>query len=443
MDTIASASAALRARATTAVSLVERAIDNYARYGAATNAFITFTPERALEEARACDADAARGAWRGPLHGIPISIKDLIDVAGTPTTAASRVLPDAPASRDAEVITRLRAAGAVIIGKTNLHEFAFGTTSEDSACGPVRHPLDSSRMAGGSSGGSAAAVATGIGLGSVGTDTGGSIRIPAALCGLVGLKPSYGEVPVDGVVPLSTSFDHVGPIALTIDDARTMWEVMSGQSASGAGSGTIRIGVPRGYLFEIVDTDVRAAFEAAISALAAGGASVRDVGIPHAADTPAAYVPVVFHESWAWHKDHIARAPQGYTDAVRTRLEMGRDVDAAAYERARAIGALLRAEVETALRDIDVLALPSMAVTAPALGTAEIAFGDRVEPVRAVMLRLTQLFDITGHPAITIPLQAAGTLPIGLQLVGHTAATARLLADAAQIEARLGQAGGD
>nr|MBA3948939.1 amidase [Acidobacteriota bacterium] len=288
MDTIASLSAALRRRAITAVSLVQRAIDNYARHGAATNAFITFTPERALEEARACDADAARGAWRGPLHGIPISIKDLIDVAGTPTTAASRVLPEAPASRDAEVVRRLRAAGAVIIGKTNLHEFAFGTTSEDSAYGPVRHPLDPARMAGGSSGGSAAAVAAGIGLGSVGTDTGGSIRIPAALCGLVGLKPSYGEIPVDGVVPLSTSFDHVGPIALTVDDARTMWEVMSGKSASAAGGGAIRIGVPRGYLFELLEDDVRAAFEAAVAALAGGGASVRDVEIPHAADTPAA-----------------------------------------------------------------------------------------------------------------------------------------------------------
>lgn len=435
--TIASASAALRRREITAVSLVERAIENHARYGAATNAFITFTPDRALDEARACDADAARGAWRGPLHGIPISVKDLIDVAGTPTTAASRVLPEAPAGRDAEVVRRLRAAGAVILGKTNLHEFAFGTTSEDSAYGPVRHPLDPTRMAGGSSGGSAAAVAAGIGLGSVGTDTGGSIRIPSALCGLVGLKPAYGEVPVDGVVPLSTSFDHVGPIALTVDDARTMWAVMSGKAAHGEARGALRIGVPRGYLFELLEDDVRAAFEAALAALAGSGASVRDVEIPGAADTPAAYVPVVFHESWAWHKGHIARAPEGYTPAVRARLEMGRDVDDAAYERARAMGTRLRHEVDAALRDVDVLALPSMAVTAPALGTTEIAFGDRIEPVRAVMLRLTQLFDITGHPAITLPLQTSAALPIGLQLAGHANETARLLNDAAAIETRL------
>jgi aspartyl-tRNA(Asn)/glutamyl-tRNA(Gln) amidotransferase subunit A len=437
VHTIASASAALRRQEITAVSLVERAIENHARYGAETNAFITFTPERALDEARACDADAARGAWRGPLHGIPISIKDLIDVQGTSTTAASRVLPETPAARDAEVTRRLRAAGAVIIGKTNLHEFAFGTTSEDSAYGPVRHPLDPTRMAGGSSGGSAAAVATGIGLASVGTDTGGSIRIPSALCGLVGLKPAYGEVPVDGVVPLSTSFDHVGPITLTVDDARVMWEVMSGKNGV-SGRGAIRIGVPRGYLFERLEDEVRAAFEAGVAALAGGGASVRDVEIPSAVETPAAYVPVVFHESWAWHKGHIARAPEGYTEAVRTRLEMGRDVDAAAYARAQAIGTRLREEVDTAMRDVDVLALPSMGVTAPALGTMEIAFGDRVEPVRAVMLRLTQLFDITGHPAITLPLPASGLLPIGLQLVGHTNATARLLADAARIEARAG-----
>lgn len=437
MDTIASASAALREKRITAVSLVERAIANYARAGASTNAFITFTPERALDEARACDADAARGRWRGTLHGIPISIKDLIDVAGTPTTAGSRVLPEAAAARDADVVARLRAAGAVILGKTNLHEFAFGTTSEDSAYGAVRHPLDRARMAGGSSGGSAAAVAAGIGLGSVGTDTGGSIRIPSALCGLVGLKPSYGEVPVDGVVPLSTSFDHVGPMGLTVDDVRTMWAVMTGRPAD-VPSGTLRIGVPRGYLFELLEGDVRDAFERAIEALSRGGASVRDVAVDRASYAPAAYVPVVFHESWAWHKAHLARAPEGYTAAVRARLEMGRDVDLEAYARARAIGATLRADVDSALRDVDVLALPSMAVTAPRLGTTEIAFGDRVELVRAVMLRLTQLFNITGHPAITVPLPATGGLPIGLQLVGHTDATARLLADAGQVETQLG-----
>lgn len=437
METIATASAALREKRISAVSLVERAIDHYERHGAATNAFITFTPETALGEARACDADAKRDQWRGPLHGIPISIKDLIDVAGTPTTAGSRVLGDTPAARDAEVARRLRAAGAVFLGKTNLHEFAFGTTSEDSAYGAVRHPRDPARMAGGSSGGSAAAVAAGIGLASVGTDTGGSIRIPASLCGLVGLKPAYGEVPVDGVVPLSTSFDHVGPIGLTIDDVRTMWEVLSGLPAAceAVDASALTIGVPRGYLFELLERDVREAFEAALDALAGSGAMVRDVEIAHAADTPAAYVPVVFHESWAWHKGHIARAPEAYTPAVRSRLEMGRDVDAAAYARAQETGAQLTREVADALAGVDVLALPTMAVTAPRLGTTEIAFGDRVEPVRAVMLRLTQLFDITGHPAITIPLGHDRAWPIGLQLAARE--TPRLLAAAEAIEARL------
>ena len=437
MQTITSAAAALRAGTASAVSLVEAAIDAYARQGEATNAFILFDAERALAEARACDADSIRGHWRGPLHGVPISIKDLIDVEGMPTTAASRVLPSTPAARDAEVVTRLRAAGAVILGKTNLHEFAFGTTSEDSAFGAVRNPLDLSRMAGGSSGGSAAAVATGVGLGSVGTDTGGSIRIPAALCGLVGLKPSYGEVPVDGVVPLCPTFDHTGPIARSVDDAAVMWSVMSGlDRAAGRVDGVegLTLGVPSEYFFDLLEDTVRAAFQAAIDALAARGARVRQVSIPHAASTPQVYLPIVFRESWAWHSTFIETSPERYTDPVRTRLEMGRAVGVDEYERALAAREGLTSEVDAALNGVDALALPAMPVTAPLLGTTQIAFGAETAPVRAVMLRLTQLFDITGHPAITVPLADGGRLPCGFQLVGRRSRTADLLASARAVE---------
>lgn len=436
MDFIVPASAALREGSLTAVDLVTRAIEAHARHGQSTNAFITFAPEAALDQARACDADAARGRWRGPLHGIPISIKDLIDVAGMPTTAGSRVLPDTPAARDAEVVRRLRGAGAIVLGKTNLHEFAFGTTSEDSAFGPVRHPRDPSRMAGGSSGGSAAAVATGIGLGSVGTDTGGSVRIPAAICGLVGLKPAYGEVPVDAVVPLCLSFDHVGPIGLTVADVATMWAVMSGAAAPPAparAEDAPRLGVPTAYFFDLLEDDVRAAWDSAAAALTRQGAVIDPVSIPHASSTADAYVPIVFRESYAWHRQFLERCPERYTPAVGERLAMGAKVTEDDYARAMTLRETLIAEVEAALDGVDALALPAMAVTAPPLGTTEIAFDSARVPVRSVMLRLTQLFDITGHPAITIPIpMPAGGFPVGLQLVGRR--TPDLLAIAATVE---------
>lgn len=438
MHSIASAAAALRDGTLTSVELVEEAIAQHARHGAATNAFITFTPEAALADARACDAEAAGGEWRGPLHGIPISYKDLVDLEGTPTTAGSRVLPGTPATRDAEVAARLRAAGAISLGKTNLHEFAFGTTSEDSAFGAVRNPLDFSRMAGGSSGGSAAAVATGIGFASVGTDTGGSIRIPAALCGLVGLKPASGEVPVTGVVPLSTTFDHVGPLARSVADAWAMWSVMAEAryaprvtSVSG-----LRLGVPSAYFFDLLEDGVRLAWEEAIATLTRAGAVVVPVAIPHASTITDTYVPIVFYESWAWHKRYLEERRSLYTPAVGSRLEMGQKVTADDYARAMRAREVLTHETNAALAQVDFLALPAMAVTAPPLGTTEIRLGDRVELVRAVMLRLTQLFDITGHPAITLPIATPGSvLPSGFQLVG--ADTAGLLAAASGVEAAL------
>ena len=445
MDSIASASAALRAGAVTAVTLVERAIAQHTRHGAATNAFIAFTPDQALADARACDAGAARGHWRGPLHGIPISYKDLIDVEGTVTSAGSRVLPQTPSVRDAEVAARLRAAGAISLGKTNLHEFAFGTTSEDSAFGPVRNPLDLDRMAGGSSGGSAAAVAAGIGFASVGTDTGGSIRIPAAICGLVGLKPTCGEVPVTGVVPLSTTLDHVGPLARSVEDAWTMWAVMTGGSEDRQPAVVrgLRLGVPSEYFFDLLEDRVREAWSAAIARLEDAGAIIGQVSIPNASRTAEAYLPIVFRESWAWHQRYIEARPEGYTPAVRSRLEMGRSVGPDAYRDALALREALTREVDAALAAVDALALPTMAITAPRLGTSEIDFGGRVEPVRAVMLRLTQLFDITGHPAITLPMPARPVplraseveMPSGFQLVGRRGQTPALLSAARAIEA--------
>src|SRR5215831_475360 len=300
--TIADAASRLRNRTRSSVDLVTASLQAVAAFDADTHAFIRVDAREAQESARRADAELAAGHDRGPLHGIPISLKDLIDVAGQPTTAASQVLADSIAETDAPIVTRLRDAGVVLIGKTNLHEFALGTTSEDSAYGAVRHPWDLTRSAGGSSGGSAVAVATGMGLASIGSDTGGSIRIPASCCGIVGLKPGHGEIPTNGVVPLSVSLDHIGPLALTVQDAGWLWEALRGvRSASDRGQSPIdahslRLRRINGY-FGVMAPDVRAAFDAGLGALRAAGATI-DTGMIDGTDAiTKAYVDIVLPEA--------------------------------------------------------------------------------------------------------------------------------------------------
>ncbi len=234
-ETLLEVSARIRAREVTSTEVTQACLDRIARVNGRVNAFITVSADQALAMARDADREIAAGRYRGPLHGVPVSFKDLVDVAGMPTTAASRLLAGRVAPSDAPVAARLRAAGAVFLGKTNLHEFAFGTTSEDSAYGPVRNPADPSRSAGGSSGGAAAAIVEGMGYAAIGTDTGGSIRIPAAACGCVGLKPTFGEIPCDGVIPLSWSLDHVGPLSRSVAGARATYQAALGTPPSPRG----------------------------------------------------------------------------------------------------------------------------------------------------------------------------------------------------------------
>ncbi len=401
--------------------------------------------DQARAEARTADRELARGIDRGPLHGIPISLKDLIDVAGVVTTAGSRVLADRIAPADAPVVTRLREAGAVIIGRTNLHEFALGTTSEDSAFGPVRHPADPTRSAGGSSGGSAVAVALGMGLASIGSDTGGSIRIPAAACGVVGLKPSAGEVPTAGVIPLSTSFDHVGPLATSVADAAVVWAVLAGVTpapldlARPNGLRLLRLG---GYFNAPIAPAVRTAFETALARLEAAGVEVRAGEIGGAASIPEAYVNTVLPEAAAWHARYLDTRGPLYTPTVRARLQSGRTIPAIAYLAARDVIDAIRRAVDAALASADALVLPTLPLLAPPQGATDVeldpATGDRLT-VRGAMLKHTQPFNLSGHPAISLPIPVHG-LPVGLQLVGPRNATARLLAIAAACEKILGHA---
>ncbi|RPJ74847.1 MAG: amidase [Acidobacteria bacterium] len=441
-ETLLQLAGRIRAREVTSTAVTEACLDRIARGNARVNAFITVSAEQALAMAHDADREIALGRYRGPLHGVPVSFKDLVDVAGMPTTAASRLLAGRVAPSDAPVAARLRAAGAVFLGKTNLHEFAFGTTSEDSAYGPVRNPVDPSRSAGGSSGGAAAALVEGMGYAAIGTDTGGSIRIPAAACGCVGLKPTFGEIACDGVIPLSWSLDHVGPLAGSVGGARATYEAALGLPPSQAAPpplASLRIGVLRGYFTELLDEDVRTAFEAVLRRLEAAGAALVERAVPHASDVASIYLHVQLPEASAYHAEAIEQHPDAYTKPVRLRLEMGRFVLAEDYVRAQRGALLLRQEVSAALDGCDALALPTLPIPAPPLGVDAVMIGHGSQPVRALMLRLTQLFDITRHPAISLPCGRTPLgLPVGLQLAGRLDRTRELLDVAEAIEALIG-----
>ena len=422
----------LRARELTAVRVTDECLRRIEADNPRLNAFITVMADEAMRQAREADQELAAGHDRGPLHGVPISIKDLLDIKGVPTTAASRVREGHVAERDATTIAHLRQAGAVFVGKTNLHEFAFGTTSEDSAFGPVRNPHDLSRSPGGSSGGSAASVAAGMALATIGTDTGGSIRIPAAACGIVGLKPSLGEVSVDGVVPLSRTLDHIGPLAQSVTDACLLYHALMGDAHATPPAPMpihgLRLAVPRNYFCDLLDDEVRARFEEALDRLRAAGAQVDEIDIHHAPDIAAIYLHIVLGDAAAYHAETLESMPERYTAPVRIRLEMGRTVLAEDYVRALAGRERLTREVDAALAQHDALMLPTLPIPAPPIGANTVQVGATAEPVRNLMLRLTQLFNLTGHPAIAIPSgQTKDSLPCSVQLVGRRMQTDALL----------------
>jgi aspartyl-tRNA(Asn)/glutamyl-tRNA(Gln) amidotransferase subunit A len=443
--TISDLAVALRGRRQTAEAVTTECLARIAERNPALNAFITVLADSALAQARDADKEISTGRYRGPLHGVPISLKDLFDVEGTPTTAASKVRRDHVARADATVVARLRAAGAVLIGKTNLHEFAFGTTNEDSAFGPARHPLDATRSPGGSSGGSAASVAAGMAYASIGTDTGGSVRIPAAACGLVGLKPGFAEIETDGVVPLSTTLDHVGPLCRSVDDVALVYDVVRGHEPATPAPCPprgLRFGVPRPYFLAQLDPQVAQAFEQACARLTDAGVLLEDVEIPHASDIAPIYLHIVLAEAAALHAGTLDSRPDDYTPNVRIRLEMGRYVLAEDYVRAMRGRDVLTQEVDAALGDREALLLPSLAIPAPRIGTTMVKFGTAEEPIRNVMLRLTQLFNITGHAAMSLPCGTTSEgLPIGAQLVGgRMSGTGALLQVAAGVERLLAPA---
>ena len=397
-------------------------------------AFITVLADAAMADAQDADRDLAAGRRRGALHGIPVSLKDVFDVRGVRTSAASRLRDDHVAHDDATVVARLRAAGAVLIGKCNLHELALGTTSAESAYGPVRNPFDPTRVAGGSSGGSAVAVRTGMSLASIGTDTGGSIRIPAAACGVVGLKPSWNEVPTSGILPLSRTLDHVGLMTKTVPDAAVVFHALTGRTAEvpspADGVAGLRLGVPRAYFYDLLDDEVRARADEAIDRLRASGAHVADVDIDDAAESSRLYPRIMLAEAFAYHRPTLDARADRYGEALRAQLDAGRYLAEDDYVRARAGRERLRAAVDAALESApcDALALPTLPIPAPPIGEATVDVGGSATAIDALMLRQTQAFGLSGHPAISLPCGfTANGLPCGLQLVGRRGATDRLL----------------
>jgi aspartyl-tRNA(Asn)/glutamyl-tRNA(Gln) amidotransferase subunit A len=443
MFTIAEFGRKLRAREISAREMTDDCLRRIAAGNTQLNSFIHVMTDEARSSAEEADRELAAGRDRGLLHGVPISIKDIFDIRGTATTAASRVREGHVAAHDAPAIAHLRHAGAVFIGKANLHEFAFGTTSEDSAFGPARNPHDPTRSPGGSSGGSAASVAADMALASLGSDTGGSIRIPAAACGIVGLKPCYGELSTEGVVPLSRTLDHAGPLTRSVSDAAGMFHALLGRNAGrpivAAPIGGLRLAVLRPYFCEVLDDEVRARFDEALEALRKSGARVDETAILHTLAIAPIYMHISFGDAAAYHANTLERTPERYTPGVRLRLELARYVLAEDYVRALSGRETLRREVVAALAGYDALVLPTLPIPAPVIGANSVQIGGRQESVRALMLRETQLFNLTGHPAISLPCGRTSTgLPCGLQLAGGLAQTDALLSVALTVEGVLG-----
>ncbi len=422
--------------------LVERCLERIEQWQPVTNAFTFVDPAAARRDADAADAALRAGHDRGVLHGIPVSLKDLLDQKGCVTTAGSRSMT-AVATEDAPAVAHLRAHGPVLLGRTNMHEFAMGTTSEDSGFGAVRHPRDAAHSAGGSSGGAAVAVATGMSHAAIGSDTGGSIRIPSAACGLVGLKPAWGDVSLTGVVPLSPTLDCVGPLATSVEDAWLMLQAIRSRAIPACPPARdvrgLAIGVLRTFGWQAVDAGIGARVDAALDALHAAGAPRTDMSMAIAPLVASAYGTIVIREALDFHAPRLDEHGAAYTPAVRHRLSTADRPSDEAYAEALDVRRRVEEEVSALLTRVDVLALPGMAITPPRLGQAHVAWSDSDnEPTRLAMLRLTQPFNMSRHPAVVLPVGATPDgWPASLQLVGRD--TASLVAAARGVEALLTQ----
>ncbi|MBI2847344.1 MAG: Asp-tRNA(Asn)/Glu-tRNA(Gln) amidotransferase subunit GatA [Chloroflexi bacterium] len=399
------------------------------------NAYITILEDTALKSARDAEKAIASGNYLGPLHGVPVALKDIFWIKGVRTTAGSRILADFVPRQDATVVKRLKESGAIFLGTLNLHEFAMSHTSDDSPYGVVRNPWDMERITGSSSSGPAAALAASLCFGSFGTDTGGSIRSPASLCGVVGFKPTYGRVSRHGVIPLSWSLDHIGPMARSVEDLAILFSIAAGPDRKdqrtshirapdcskglAAGIKGLRLGLLREHFFERADGKVRETVCRAIKVLEELGATVEEVSIPHARYAYAIGAAIINAEAISYHEPYFNARPGDYGEEARARLEVGKVILAKDYLRAQRARTLLMREVQDVFQKVDILVTPTSPLTAPKIGQRMARVNGVVYKVRKITSLFTRPFNLTGNPAISVPCGFPSKgLPTGLQIVG-------------------------
>ncbi|HXA82113.1 MAG TPA: amidase [Methylomirabilota bacterium] len=449
-STIADIGKLYRRRKLSPVELTRFLLERIARLNPRLNAYLALNSELALKDAAAAEAALCAKSRRkgsrdlGPLYGIPISLKDNLYTAGLRTTGGAGFLRDFLPLQDAAVVTSLKNAGAILLGKTTLHEFAYGVTSNNPHFGPVRNPWDLDRIPGGSSGGSAAALAAGLCYGSIGTDTGGSIRIPASLCGIVGLKPGLGRVSAEGAIPLSTTLDFVGPMARTVADVALLFEAIAipekvNRRPPAARSQNLRLGIPKHFFLDVVSPEIQQAFESSLVTLKKLGAKLKEVSLPYLKETEDAGNQIAwaeathYHQQAGWYPLHAA----DYGDDVRSRLEMGEKVSALDYLRALDLREKFIAGFHLALleNEVDALVTPTTPIAAPLIGEENISIAGKDHSTRALLLRLNRPANLGGIPAISVPcgLTPAG-LPAGLQFLTAVPGESLLLELAARFE---------
>ncbi len=438
---IVDAGAALRARKISCAELVQQSLNTIERLNPKLNAFITVTGAQAMERARTLDCELADGRDRGPLHGIPIAHKDLIFTKGVRTTSGSKLFENEVPDHDATVVEQLDAAGAIMVGKAGLHELAYGVTSDNAHFGSIRNPWDPERIPGGSSGGSGVAVATGMALMATGTDTGGSIRIPASFCGVFGLKPTYGRVSRFGVRPLGLTLDHIGPLTQTARDAELTFQAMATGPGLPVRSGQqVRIGLPENFYFDLVDAEITAAVQEAARRSERLGARVTPVRVPDINALNLASFVILLSEAAAVYAPFVSRRDQFSPEAMAL-FDQGSLIPATSYVNAQRVRKMLVDDFRALFKEIDFLYTPTIPVPPARIGEMEIEIAGEKQNVRMASTRFVRGINLLGYPAVSMPCGFTNAgLPIGLQLIGRAFEDEILLAWCGRLEEELGQA---